>query len=717
MGTIGVGWESGHSGLDIHAVQGLWSPDLRRHLLLEQDVGDPIRADDPRVPAQGTTVRFVPVFAPNATGNTLTGNYFEINLQTGQVKPDQPGPLFRLENVILRAVVTVTGQPAPFVETIRIHLHDRLVRAWFTPSTLTLRASGTSTYAFTVLAEFGDGTIGDISTGHGLTYSGSTSSVVVTPNDGGMTALQATSQPVRVTAVIPSTAGNPSGLVDVEPPWSQIPIKFLDGAGPKLRDDVPNILILGDGFLAAQETTFFELARQFVAEMRANAAAQPLGWLHRSVNYWAAFAPSPTYDIDKSTYGVNTLPEMYEETTDAGTHGVQVPIPREPVGSTAAYTLEELVYLVGLPTRDRAAAADFQLRIYWTSQFGVVDARLPQGLIADWQKLGTRRLANEHNTVFGLANGDRPRALKESALHNIGFHPRRSNRGALDDFLLALVEKGRPPPPTPIGRLWTIAPAGKDRDHLVVLCAGATKGGTASQPIEDPERTELIAVGLAPRLEVPIEAGLNPPELEAPGHPLPVPEVAAKSFAFHTFAHEIAHSFRLGDEYGIRVGDPSDDERALIDTFVNIQRRATLGGQNLSANNVRWRWPRLTLAAALTGPPTLQGGTTYRIPIARRQLTGLRLNAGAKLRLRVPLSSYPALAIARRVSPELTFASIEEVRSSGESEARRGRDHAHDLAQRVLALGRDEAERYRRGEEDHELGARKAEAVMDVAQG
>lgn len=57
----------------------------------------------------------------------------------------------------------------------------------------------------------------------------------------------------------------------------------------------------------------------------------------------------------------------------------------------------------------------------------------------------------------------------------------------------------------------------------------------------------------------------------------------------------------------------------------------------------------------------------------------------------------------------------EELRVRGEAEAQRGRDHAHDLARRALALGRDEAARYRQTEEDADLGERKAEAVSEVA--
>ncbi len=57
----------------------------------------------------------------------------------------------------------------------------------------------------------------------------------------------------------------------------------------------------------------------------------------------------------------------------------------------------------------------------------------------------------------------------------------------------------------------------------------------------------------------------------------------------------------------------------------------------------------------------------------------------------------------------------EKVRTTGESEAQRGRGYTVDLAQRALEMGRSEAARYRNAEEDEELGQDKAEAVMNVA--
>jgi len=57
-----------------------------------------------------------------------------------------------------------------------------------------------------------------------------------------------------------------------------------------------------------------------------------------------------------------------------------------------------------------------------------------------------------------------------------------------------------------------------------------------------------------------------------------------------------------------------------------------------------------------------------------------------------------------------------QVAEAGTREAARTRQHAGDLAERALALGRSAAQDHRRTEEDEDLAQRKAEAVTDVAQ-
>lgn len=58
----------------------------------------------------------------------------------------------------------------------------------------------------------------------------------------------------------------------------------------------------------------------------------------------------------------------------------------------------------------------------------------------------------------------------------------------------------------------------------------------------------------------------------------------------------------------------------------------------------------------------------------------------------------------------------EQVAAAGEQEAQAGSAHAHGLADKAIALGRAEADRHRHAEEDKDLGADKATAVMEVAQ-
>lgn len=68
------------------------------------------------------------------------------------------------------------------------------------------------------------------------------------------------------------------------------------------------------------------------------------------------------------------------------------------------------------------------------------------------------------------------------------------------------------------------------------------------------------------------------------------------------------------------------------------------------------------------------------------------------------------------VEAEAVFAEAEgRIDATAATEARAGQEHARALANQALELGREEAARYRREEEDHDLGARQAEAVMDTA--
>jgi hypothetical protein len=664
--TVSVEWESRH-GHDIHVVRGQQSVALWEGLVLIPDVGPPVFGDVPTsYPGDVQSLTFVPLFrntGPNSQGRFVNFGV-EVEARTGQVFALATPPTTVVDNFVIEARVRLTTGGTK-VARIRIHVHDRLDRAWLTPSTLSIRMGIPKPgHAFGVLAAFSDGTVGDISFDHEVTYftaiPGNNSPVDLNNSTGQMVGRQptATSQPETVTAQIPASlggpppGGNPTGKVNILPRWSGVPATFAGGAGRQFIDDVPNVLILGDGFQQGESLAFHELARQLVQQLWANDGMFPYGRLKGSMNFWSAFTPS-------REKGISTLPELYEVRTSRGPHGERVPIPQVPGAGSDVYRLAELVYLVGLPTRQRAALAEQALIGYWTSVFdNVVASRINTRLVNAWKALATRKLANEHDTAFGLVNGRRPRREEEEKVESIFFHHRRGNRADLDVFISALVDRLDPVNPNnPIGRLWNSTPAqgqvGKSRDRVVVLCAGAVRSGNAIVNADDLKLTDLIGVALADTLEVPIRPGATPPELEAPGHGLPIRpggRLSSSSLAVHVMAHELTHSFALGDEYGIQPGEIPAPIRAMSEARHNLYVRPGPPHPPLSAENVPWRWPRLAKAAALTGPPQRVGATqTYRLPMSRRQVAFFRVGQVARLRAALP---------GRVVSDALTVRSI-----------------------------------------------------------
>ena len=56
--------------------------------------------------------------------------------------------------------------------------------------------------------------------------------------------------------------------------------------------DVPNVLIIGDGFLAAERPAFDALANKLVAEIYANSRLAPFGLLKDRLNFFRTMVPS-----------------------------------------------------------------------------------------------------------------------------------------------------------------------------------------------------------------------------------------------------------------------------------------------------------------------------------------------------------------------------------------------------------------------------------------
>ena len=236
-------------------------------------------------------------------------------------------------------------------------MHGLVTDAWLAPRLLSIR-EGADGQSFSVLARFDDDTVGDLSAQPGIVWTGGNAAASVERTTGRLTAA-GVSAPVSITAELPADLGGASRTAQVEvlPAWSALPddirtATLIAGPGPTATDQVPNILILGDGFVMADRPVFEQLAHQFVDELRTNRFTSPFDLLSNSINYWWALIPSPEA-------GLTVLHELYPVQHKKGPMGYEVRRPSQPdPAATATFTLDELVHEVGLPLPADATHSD-----------------------------------------------------------------------------------------------------------------------------------------------------------------------------------------------------------------------------------------------------------------------------------------------------------------------------------------------------------------------
>lgn len=342
MTTIGVDWHNGDllpglnelnlrafEGYDIHVLRNTTSLPLRSILMLREDNGNLTRADSTTLPTDVTAIIFNGEFAPSGTQpqNTQVGGGVSLSLRTGEVTATANPPTPRLRNFIVNAIVLLTGGGRLGPIPIRFHIHESVTEIWLTPSTLTLPADAEG-HRLSALARFDDDTIGDITrlafapTGpgqlpeSGFTWTSSDNVCVRVDRQGRLTGvfgLTSCSSTITATVRQPGwPALSASAQVTVIEPWAerrlrQRDLNLVGGPGLKVVNQVPNILLLPDGFLdtAADKADFDRLAALAVHRLSHSSSTTPFDLLSGSINYWSAFIPS-------RERGTTTLPDLVE---------------------------------------------------------------------------------------------------------------------------------------------------------------------------------------------------------------------------------------------------------------------------------------------------------------------------------------------------------------------------------------------------------------------
>jgi hypothetical protein len=598
------------SGRDIHLLRGTVSPRLD-HLLRIADTRGTRRADDPH---PGVTVTFEPKFkgAPDAHGVTVDTDTGEVSVAAAL----PAGP--RLRSFIM--VCTASEDDEEFTTRIRFFIHEAISEKWLTPDRLTVR-NGASNMRFSVLATFNDGVIGDVSNWSPFrtpdpddrtyvreqdstdpihVWSATGTGITVDPNTG---VLICTSDTANATVGVRRPPNPLSTATAVGAPGWNTPVRLtkLSKLGfERMADgDVHNILFLPDGFAdtAADHDDFKRYARVLVARLNLRQRTRPFDLFRERFNYFLAWVPS-------RQPGVSALDELNPVVQAEGTFGFPLTLPVPPTGSPVVLTLTELIDTVGLPTPavdhdGDPLGTDAAGRPHdWQELYGPLPtaARVATAY-PNWLRRNDRVLLNERDTAFHIAFSDRPRIDGRHTARELEFHPMRVDDDDFDIFLDALRDDAGHGIPS----VW--ARGGKDDTLIVFLCRSRRNGGTnvarrnggrylCLSLFDDDAHVLTAATG-------------NGFDLVPDAVPAEVP-----TDTWTTVAHELAHSFTLGDEYGGRglIPEPKADKLAEV---TNLQPRSELLNDDdvLDLTDLKWDWPRLEKAGVLIERPDDQSGS------------------------------------------------------------------------------------------------------------
>ena len=499
---------------DIHVVRGAsgvgeTSRDLRDWLEVTPTVGNETSFLGYLQHHSDVAVLFTPLFKPqNVTAAAFEGFGISVNKLTGQVTAKGIAPAKAPANFIIEASVTKnTGgvDPATIAKAfMRVHVHQRVVRIWLTPPRLTTRAApgsgiGDVNRAFTVRAEFDDGTVADVTESKHVTFSPTThfsDYFIKLPTSA------AVGDDVHVTAktTVPSwSCPDAEAHIDVLDTWDNepnVPMAELIEGHPKVWDgtlrpeEVPNPIIVGCGFTAADQQEFERITDGMIHMVKTDKMLQPYGHLATSMNFWRLLVPA-------AQPGICVLSEVSQAMDDGQLMALPVPMPAVPPAALDDWRIQHLIYAVGLPVpadlalvKDAGtqqvlasldalrahdpATLDFsQLFDKWTTVArpiaGVSFTNVTAKLAQQWLALGDRTFIDEVEVFPAVAIGDPPAAGLQKDNSLLGYHRHRGLSSEVDAFFNRVTAKPKPglapialdgaPPQDALGRLWNTDPA------------------------------------------------------------------------------------------------------------------------------------------------------------------------------------------------------------------------------------------------------------------
>ncbi len=716
MPIKGIRWDPlTTANRDVHVLRGQSSADLTVDRM--QFVVDPITHPFAHAyladPNNNHDVDLTFTVDPVPADDVFENQGIEVDANTGAVTltQNQPPPDGepRTNNFILEVVASDPADDSQIDnDFIRVHIHTSVTDFALTPATLTIRpAQATRTapeqtaYQFTLRAVFDDQTMGDLTAFHGVVWS-SNPPDRVDPATGKISigVGDAEGTTIVVTATLPNAFGNGARTANVHVgrPWRDDPdvprASIVVGGGwpgTTLPDTAPNVLFLSDGYPAADGDAFRQTVTTEVHHLKHDRLVRPYDLLCTSMNFWSAFVPA-------NARGIAVRCEVYNDKRKPAAKDAWRPVPPpDPPPRHEDWSVEHLIYQIGLPIPDDAHKTNATLRDEWDArtQNDLPRDRISGSIINEWKRIATRAFIEELDNFPGMALGEPPAANTKNGEPSLSLHSDRCGRAGLDALLSLLqaeaasgVQFG---PGANIGAAWArpavrqnltdyalhdvIRVADNPRPMFVCTTAGTSDlsepadyapalagdtitDGTAVfrcvQPTFDNSRFVIVMssfpVGrgrnnrrdgdVPAYIAMNVQSSKTIPTMAATNHVglafnnITIAEDANLNSCRVT-AHELGHSLGLGDEYVDNERRYPNDQSELI-TRLNLQTADDLTpGSVIEPDRIRWNWHRVRKAAVVRDAITSVAAGAFRIPVVAGQAAQFQLNDIVLLRLRV----------------------------------------------------------------------------------
>ena len=620
MPIKGIHWP-GTMNRDIHVLRGQSTRDLTLTLRVTKDDDDVVTADKYLVTEADITLTFTPLFKGTVSGLDFVGDNNGISVSTmlGVVTVDPGMPANRKNNFIVEVEAKNDGDGKVFRETIRFQVHGSVRKVWLTPDRLTVRPKTLppepTNYRFTVRAEFDDGVVGDLTVGHGVTWSPSShvtdeGALVVDSGDHA-------GDNIFISAKLPDSLGgattDPGPTMTIGRAWTDEPsppkAHVVPGGGYPTDavppDNVPNVLFLGDGWRDLDEPSFDQMVNTFVHHLKTDQLSNPFNLLSRSMNYWKVFLPA-------AQAGISFRGEMYRFGISFA-RAMPVAKNEPPKDPGDPWSLAYVLYRVGLPIPgdDDDSRTPDVLREEWKKLVTPDPTdHVSDKVVREWKKLARRTFIEEQDGFPGMCYGTPP-AANETDNYKLDLHPDRASVDDLKAFHATISsDDAKLTGDKPVGLLWAKRTFRFDNTDLVVLVS-SFPGGRALNGTGYIALSTKAGNAYVPVTKLPDRNALT---LDA----FTIPEVDGDRC--RTTAHEIAHSFGINDEYADFHKRYPDDEpkeanvQTEADLLITDPHDATK--KVISSLEIKWNWPRIAAAAVVRSLITPKPGGQFRIPVS-----------------------------------------------------------------------------------------------------